>query len=253
MASKPDGTGRMLEIVFPLAAALRANRVLRARRPELDAPAPAFRDAEIAHWQSALEGSPSLGAVIDQVYEQEIARGATVAAKAQRGLATTALVISILAMTVTLPAIGQMFAVSPWFLVAAVYAFAALYCSVRAVRLDRPLAVELDALADPIAASTATRGEAASGVLMLAVRARRAAAVLHNRVVTQATANLADASVASLRNALVAIALWMAFDVAPATLSEVIRTWSPGRSAQAALAAFAVVALARKTRDRADA
>lgn len=245
MASKPDGTSRMLGIFFPLAGALRANRVLHLRRPEMGNATPGFRETEISHWQAALEGSPSLGQVIDQVYEQEGARAAGVAGKAQRGLATAALVISILAMTVTLPAIGQMFAVSPWFLIAAIYAFAALYGAVRAVHLDRRLHVELDALADPIAAATATRGEAACGVLLVAVRARRAAAVLHNRVVTQAAGNLADATFASLRNAFVAIALWMLFDVAPGALAEIVRSWGMGRTAQAALAAATAFVLSR--------
>jgi len=246
VASKPDGTSRILGILFPLAGALRANRVLHLRRPEMGTPGSGLRDTEIAHWQAALEGSPSLGEVIDQVYEQETARGLEVAGKAQRGFATAALVISILAMTVTLPAIGQMFVVSPWFLVAAVYAFAALYGAVRAVHLDRRLHVELDALADPIAAATATRGEAACGVLLVAVRARRAAAVLHNRVVSQAAGNLADATFASLRNAFVAVAVWMLFDVAPGTLGEIVRSWGPGRTAQLALAAAAAIVLARR-------
>lgn len=246
VASKPDGTSRILGMLFPLAGALRANRVLHLRRPELGSPTPGFRDTEIAHWQAALEGSPSLGTVIDQVYDQEVQRAAEIAGKAQRGLATAALVISILAMTVTLPAIGQMFAVSPWFLLAAVYAFAALFGAVRAVHLDRRLHVELDALADPLAAATATRGEAACGVLLIAVRARRAAAVLHNRVVTQATGNLADATFASLRNAFVAIGIWMLFDVAPGTFSEIVRSWSTGRTAQVALAVAAAFVLARR-------
>jgi len=245
VASKPDGMSRMLRVFFPLAEALRANRLLRARRPEIDSPTPGFRDTEITHWQMALEGSPSLGEVIDQVYEQEAARAAAIAGKAQRGLATAALMVSILAMTVTLPAIGQMFAVSPWFLIAALYAFAALFGAVRAVRLDRLLHVELDALADPLAAATATRGEAACGVLLVAVRARRAAAVLHNRVVAQAAVNLADATFANLRNAFVAIALWMVFDVAPGALAEIMRSWGSGRTVQAALAAGAAFVLSR--------
>jgi hypothetical protein len=233
-------------MLFPLAGALRANRVLHLRRPELGNPAPGFRETEVAHWQAALEGSPSLGQVIDQVYDQEATRAAAVAGQAQRGLATAAVVISILAMTVTLPAIGQMFAVSPWFLIAAVYAFAALFGAVRAVHLDRRLHVELDALADPLAAATATRGEAACGVLLVAVRARRAAAVLHNRVVTQAAQNLADATFASLRNAFVAVLIWMLFDVAPGALAEMVRSWSIGRTAQVALAAIAAAVLARR-------
>lgn len=248
MASKPDGMSRMLRAFFPLAEAFRANRVLRTRRPELDSAAPGFRDTEISHWQAALEGSPSLGEVIDQVYEQEMARATATAGKAQRGLATAALMVSIIAMTVTLPAIGQMFTVSPWFLIAAAYAFAALFGAVRAVRLDRHLHVELDALADPLAAAIATRGEAACGVLMVAVRARRAAAVLHNRVVAQAAGNLADATFANLRNAFIAIALWMVFDVAPGALAEISRSWGSGRTAQAAIAAAAVIVLSRADR-----
>ncbi len=210
----------LLDLVFPLAEALRANRTLKARRPELGSSSPAFRDAEIAHWQSALEGSPTLGELIDQVYEQETARAATVTGKAQRALATAALAIGLLTIAVAMPAIGQMFAVSPWFLVAALYAFAGLFGAVRAVRLDRYLHVELDALAGPIASAANARGEAARGVLLVEVRARRAAAVLHNRVVSQAAGNLADASFASLRNAFVALLLWMALDVTPTALSE---------------------------------
>jgi hypothetical protein len=216
----------VLGVLFPLAEALRANRTLKARRPELASASPTFRETEVAHWQAALEAAPSLGEVVDQVYDQEIARAAAVTGKAQRALATAALVLGLLTIAVALPAIGQMFAVSPWFLLAAVYAFAALFGAVRAVRLDRYLHVELDALAGPIASAAASRGEAARGVLLVEVRARRAAAVLHNRVVSQAAGNLADASFASLRNAFVAVLLWMLLDVTPAALAELTRASS---------------------------
>lgn len=225
VASRPDRTRQALGILFPLAGALRANRVLRVRRPEMDFALPTLRDNEIAHWQAALDATPSLGPVIDQVYEQAAARGAAVAAKAQRALATAALVLALLTLIASLPAMATATAVSPWLVVAAVYAFVALLAAVRAVLLDRPLTVELDALADPIAAATTTRGEAAVGVLLLGVRSRRAAAVLHNRVAVQASANLADAAVASLRNAFVALAVWMVLWVVPAALGETLRWW----------------------------
>lgn len=225
VASRPDRTRQALGILFPLAGALRANRVLRVRRPEMDFALPTLRDNEIAHWQTALEATPSLGVVIDQVYEQAAARGASVAAKAQRTLATAALVLALLTLIASLPAMAAASAVSPWLVVAAAYAFVALLAAVRAVLLDRPLTVELDALADPIAAATTTRGEAAVGVLLLGVRSRRAAAVLHNRVAVQAAANLADAGVASLRNAFVALAVWMVLWVVPTALAETFRWW----------------------------
>jgi hypothetical protein len=226
VASSPDRTRQALGVLFPLAGALRANRVLRLRRPEMDFVLPSFRDNEIAHWLAALEASPSLGVVIDQIHEQAEGRGAAVAAKAQRALATSALVLALFALIASLPGMAAPSPVSPWLVVAAAYAFAALLAAVHAVLLDRPLAVELDALADPIAAATATRGEAAIGVLLLGVRARRAAAVLHNRVAVQAAANLADAAVASLRNAFVALAVWMVLAVVPAALAETFRWWS---------------------------
>lgn len=234
-ASRPDPTRRALGLLFPLAGALRANRVLRARRPEMDFVQPTFRDNEIAHWQAAVEASPSLGAVIDQVYEETAARGATVAAKAQRAVTTSGLALGLFTLTASLPAMASPSAVSPWLVVAVAYAFAALLAAVHAVLLDRPLAVELDALADPITTSTSARGEAAVGVLLLGVRARRAAAVLHNRVAVQAASNLADAAVASLRNAFVALSVWMLLDVAPRALAETFRWWGIGRTAQAAL------------------
>lgn len=225
VASRPERTRRALGLLFPLAGALRANQVLHVRRPEMDFALPVFRDNEIAHWQAALEASPSLGPVIDQVYEQEIARGAAVAAKAQRSFTVAALVLALFALTAALPAMSWMSAVSPWFVIAAAYAFTAVFAATRAVLLDRPLSVDLDALAAPIAAATTTRGEAAIGVLLLAVRARRAAAVLHNRVAVQAAANLADAAVASLRNAFVALGVWMLFEVAPLALAQTFRWW----------------------------
>ncbi|MBY0277310.1 hypothetical protein K2Z84_18420, partial [Candidatus Binatia bacterium] len=137
-------------ILFPLADALRANRSLHVRRPEMAFGQPLFRDNEIAHWQTALEASPSLGPVIDQVYEEATARGTAVAAKAQRALATSALVLGLFALAASLPATATASPVSPWLVVATVYAFAALLAAVRAVLLDRPLTVELDALAEPI-------------------------------------------------------------------------------------------------------
>lgn len=243
-ASRPDRVRQVLGVLFPLAGALRANRVLRVRRPEMDFALPTFRDNEIAHWQAALGASPSLGTVIDQVYDQAAARGAAVAAKAQRSLATSALVLALFALIAALPAMATASAVSPWLVVAMAYAFAALLAAVRAILLDRPLTVELDALADPIAAATATRGEAALGVLLLGVRARRAAAVLHNRVAVQASANLADAAVASLRNAFVALAVWMVLEVVPTALAETFRWWGFGRTAQALTTLGAVIGLA---------
>ena len=84
-ASRPDPTRRALGLLFPLAGALRANRVRRARRPEMDFVQPTFRDNEIAHWQASLEASPSLGAVIDQVYEETTARGAEAPAPSAHG------------------------------------------------------------------------------------------------------------------------------------------------------------------------
>lgn len=225
VASRPERTRRALGILFPLAGALRANQVLRVRRPEMAFALPTFRENEIAHWQAALEASPSLGAVIDQVYEQEAERGAAVAAKAQRGFTVAALVLALFALTASLPAMSRMSAVSPWFVIAAAYAFTALFAASRAVLLDRPLSVDLDALAAPIVAATTTRGEAALGVLLLSVRARRAAALLHNRVAAQAAANLADAAIASLRNAFVSLAVWMLVEVAPAALVQTFRWW----------------------------
>ena len=244
VASSPDRTRQALGVLFPLAGALRANRILRVRRPEMDFALPTFRDNEIAHWQAALEATPSLGEVIDQVYDQVTARGAAVAAKAQRSLATSALVLALFALIASLPAMATRSAASPWLVVAAAYAFAALLAAVRAVLLDRPLAVELDALADPIAAASTTRGESALGVLRLGVRARRAAAVLHNRVAVQASANLADAAVASLRNAFVVLAVWMVLDVVPTALAETFRWWGILRTAHAGGAVGATLALA---------
>ncbi|MBY0274876.1 hypothetical protein K2Z84_06020, partial [Candidatus Binatia bacterium] len=56
-------------------------------------------------------------------------------------------------------------------------------------------------------------------------------------VAIQAASNLADAAVASLRNAFVALSVWLLLDVAPRALAETFRWWGVGRTMQAALAA----------------
>jgi hypothetical protein len=221
---EPSRQGRrVLDAVFPLAGALRAGRELRARRPEAAEAAPALREGEIAHWRSELQGSPTLGAIADQVYDEQLSRAEAASRAAQIAVATAAIVASTLGLLIALPAIGQMFDVSPWFVVAAAYAFAALLAGARAVRLSRFVWIDLEAILDPIERGRSSRGEAARDVLLVEVRARRAAAVLHNRAVADAVSAFVGATWASLRNAFVALFLWLVIDVAPAAIAAALR------------------------------
>ncbi|HZR83612.1 MAG TPA: hypothetical protein VFD92_21135 [Candidatus Binatia bacterium] len=208
-----------LALVFPPAEAIRANRALRARRPGIGEPSPALGDAEVSHWRSLLEGSPTLGTVVDQIYEEAVRRTSVAATAAHQSVATAAIVTSVLVLTIALPAVGQMFEVSPWFLIAVAFAFVGLLSAARAARLARFAAVDLDVIGDPIESGRAARGEAARDVFLVAVRARRAAAAAHNRVVSEAVTNLVTAAWGCLRNAFVALLAWILIDVAPAAFA----------------------------------
>jgi len=234
--SSGGSSGGVIGAVLPILTVLRANRRLRARRPEIAQAHPRLREAEISHWRGLLGESPSLGAIVDQVYDQELARWEAVSARAQRSFATSAVSVSVLCLTIALPAIGQMFAVSPWFVIAALFGFTALLASVRANRCDRPLLIEIESLAEPIDAAQRARGEIARDVLLVEVRSRRAAAMLHNRAVAERVANLVDAATANLRNAFIALLAWIALDAAPMSLSEALRNLL-GRHAPEFLAA----------------
>jgi hypothetical protein len=211
----------MLAVLFPLGEASRANRALRARRPEVGGARPALRDHEVSHWRALLDGSPTLGATVDQIYEEERGRAAVVVASAQQSVGTSAIVAAVVVLTIALPAIGQMFAVSLWFLIVAFYALLALVAAVRAVRLGSFLWVDLDALDEPIDLARNSRGEQARGVLLVEVRARRAAAAAHNRAVSDSMGNLVTAAAISLRNAFIAALAWLVFEVAPGAIAAV--------------------------------
>jgi hypothetical protein len=210
--------------VFPLGEALRANRRLRSRRPEIGDPNVPLREDDVGYWRGELQGSPTLGTVVDQVYEEQRGRGETATLTAQVAVATAAIVVSMLGVMIALPAIGQMFDVSLWFLVAAAFAFIALLAAARAVRLARFPSIDLESILDPIERGKSARGEASRDVFLIEVRARRAAAVLRNRAVAEAVANLVTASWASLRNAFVAILIWLVVDVAPDAIAATARS-----------------------------
>jgi hypothetical protein len=213
----------VLAVLFPLGEAGRANRAIRARRPEIGAPYPGFREHEVAHWRGLLDGSPTLGTLVDEVYEDERARSASLVAAGQSSVGTAAVVVALLVIAIALPAIGQMFVVSLWFLIAAFYALLALVGAVRAVRLGRFVAVGLDELEEPIERARNARGEQSRGVLLLETRARRAAAAAHNHAVSECIANYVDSTSASLRNAFIAILAWLVLEVAPQAVTTAWR------------------------------
>jgi len=216
-------TSLLLAVLFPLGEATRANRALRARRPEIGDPRPGFREHEVAHWRSLLDGSPTLGALVDDVYDEECARASAAVALAHASLGTSAVVVGLLVIAIALPAIGQMFAVSLWFLIAVFYALLALLGAIRAARLGRFLAVGLEALEEPIERARQARGEQARGTLLVEARARRAAAAEHNRAVSDCVANLLGSTSASLRNAFVAVLAWLVLEVGPTAIAAVWR------------------------------
>ncbi|MBY0276803.1 hypothetical protein K2Z84_15810 [Candidatus Binatia bacterium] len=228
-AATTDGPRSVLGALVPLVGALRVERALLARRPEVGAARPAFSDQELDHWRALLDGSPTLGTLVDATYEEARAGVARAVTTAHRVLATATLLAGLLVVTIALPAIGQMFDVSPWLLIAIAYAGLAQVGALRAARLGHgAVHVGLDALDEPIARARNAHGEQASGVLLVEARARRASATASNRALADALDAMNDAASASLRNALLAIAVWLLLNAVPQSIAATFRGLTSG-------------------------
>lgn len=228
-AGTADGPRSVLAALVPLVGALRVERALLARRPEIGAAKPSFGDQELDHWRALLDGSPTLGTLVDATYEEARAGVARAVTAAHRVLATATLLAGLLVVTIALPAIGQMFDVSPWLLIAIAYAGLAQLGALRAARLGQgAVQVGLDALDEPIVRARNARGEQSSGVLLLETRARRASATGSNRALTEALDAMVAAASASLRNALFAIAVWLLLNAVPQSIAATFRALTSG-------------------------
>lgn len=124
---------------------------------------------------------------------------------------------------VALPAIGQMFDVSPWLLGALGYAVLGQAAALRASRLGRFLRVGLDALEQPIDRAQKSHGEQSRDVLLVEARARRAAAAEHDRALSVGIEAFVGAAAACLRNASVAIVVWTLLNAVPLSIAAVWR------------------------------
>ena len=82
--------------LFPLGDAIRVERSVRARRPDVRAERPAFREPELAHWRPLLEASPTLGTLVDAIHDEARARTASAAAAAHTALATATVLAGVL-------------------------------------------------------------------------------------------------------------------------------------------------------------
>ena len=214
--------------LFPLGDAIRVERSVRARRPDVRAERPAFREPELAHWRPLLEASPTLGTLVDAIHDEARARTASAAAAAHAALATTTVLAGVLVVAIALPAIGQMFDVSPWLLVAVAYALLGQVAAMRATRIGRPLRVGLDALAEPIERAQKAHGEQSRGVLLVEARARLAVAAEHDAALAECIEAFVAAATGSVRNALVALAVWLLLNAVPQSLAAVWRGLGSG-------------------------
>ena len=217
------GARAVLGALFPLGDAMRVERSVRARRPGVRAERPGFGEQELAHWRPLLEASPTLGTLVDGIYDEARARAARAVAAAHSLLATTTILAGLLVIAITLPAVGQMFDVSPWLLVAAAYAWLGQIAAVRATRIGSCLRVGIDALADPIARAQQAHGEQSRGVLLVEARARRAVAAEHDAALAECIEAFVAAATAGLRNALIALAVWLLLNAVPQSLAAVWR------------------------------
>jgi hypothetical protein len=214
---------RLVAALFPLGEALAAERALRARRPEVADERPAVRAAEVEHWRAQLDGSPTLGTLVDAIHDDERTRAATVVGAAHTVLASTVTFAGLLVIAIALPAIGQMFDVSLWLVVAAGYAWLAVFAAVRATRLGRFVRLGLDALTEPIERAQQAHREQWGSVLLVEARARRAAASAHDRALSEGIEAFVAAASASLRNAFVVLAIWLALNAVPQAIAAAWR------------------------------
>lgn len=224
-AGTGEGPRAVLAALVPLVGALRVERALLAWRPEIGAAKPSFQgEQELDHWRGLLDGSPTLGTLVDAAYEEARAGVARAVTAAQRVLATATILAGLLVVTIALPAIGQMFDVSVWLVIAIAYAGLAQLGALRAVRLGQgAVQVGLEALDEPIVRARNAHGEQSSGVLLREARARRASATGSNRALTEALDAMVDAASASLRNALFAIAVWLLLNAVPQSIAATFR------------------------------
>lgn len=209
--------------LFPLGDAIRVQRSLRARRPDVLAERPAFREEELARWRPRLEESPTLGTLVDAIHDEARDRAAGAVAAAHSLLATTTILAGVLVVAIALPAIGQMFDVSPWLLVAVAYAWLGQFAAVRATRIGRRLRVGLDSLAEPIERAQKAHGEQSRGVLLVEARARRAVAAEHDAALAECIEAFVAAATGSVRNAVVALAVWLLLNAVPQSIAAVWR------------------------------
>ena len=216
--------------LFPLGDATRVQRSVSARWPGVRAERPAFRGEDLARWRPLLEASPTLGTLVDAIHDEARARTAGAVAAAHTALGTTTVLAGVLVLAISLPAVGQMFDVSPWLLVAVVYAWLGQIAAVRATRIGRGLRVGLDALVDPIERAQKAHGEQSRGVLLVEARARRAVAAEHDAAVAECIEAFVAAATASVRNALIALAVWLLLNAVPQSLAAVWRGigWGAG-------------------------
>jgi hypothetical protein len=231
LGAEPTSTGvrsRLVAALFPTGDALAVERALRMRRPEIGAARPALREDEIAHWRAQLDGSPTLGTLVDAVHEEEHARATSAVAAASSMLETTTILAGLLVVAISLPAIGQMFDVSIWLVVAAGYAWLGVFDAVRATRLGGFVRDGLEALAEPIERAHQARGEQWASVLLVETRARRAAASEHDRALSEGIEAFVAAASANLRNAFVALAIWLVSNAVPQAIAAAWRGLAHG-------------------------
>lgn len=223
------GSRSVLGALLPIVDALRTERTLVQRRPEIGAAQLVLREQEVDHWRPLLDGSPTLGTLVDQAYEETENGVRSAVTAAHRILASATILVGLLVVAISLPAIGQMFDVSPWLLIAVAYGGLAQIVALRASRLRRGLArVGLDTLDEPLARARSAHGEQSRGVLLVEVRARRAAATESNRALAGAVESMVDAASACLRNALVAIVVWLVLNALPQSIAAAWRGLTSG-------------------------
>jgi hypothetical protein len=212
-------SSRRIAALLPIADALAVERSLRAQRPEIAADRPGVREDEVAHWRGLLDGSPTLGTLVDRICDEERTRAAAAVGAGHTMLTTTATLAGLLVIAIALPAIGQMFDVSLWLVVAAAYAWLGVFGALRAIRLGRFVRHGLDALAEPIERARQASGEQWGSVLLVETRARRAAASAHDRALAEGIEAFVAAASASLRNAFVALAIWLLLNAVPQAIA----------------------------------
>jgi hypothetical protein len=202
---------RLAGWIFPPAQAYWANHVIMNKADKTVDESGNFDSAFVSNWERILSLDNNFGFIPDQIYEHEMNRRDSITNKAQASLNTISLIIAILALAAATvePRMDILFYFPTWAIVLiSLYLFFAFLSAFHAVHIHRYSAVEYDEFENLV---NKIEKDSDHNFVVCGIRARRLAAICHNRQQTLRVANLVDASFQTLRNGIAILIFSLVF------------------------------------------